>query len=458
MRSLGLAALLVLAGCGDDDCCTMEHHDAGIDVVLPQDANTHLTEVALIAPSINRDLDLLFVLDDSSGMAGELARLADEIPSFVTTLVRAPGGLPNLHVGFITTDLGTTGINNSAPGPAITAAACDGAGEDGLLQTNGAAVAGTFVSSIESADGTRVGNYTGDLNATLQQMASISATGCAFEQPLEAIHRGLTNSLNAGFLRPTARLAIIVISDEDDCSLADASLLTADTTTLGRLSSFRCTQFGVACDVGGTSSEEMNTPGTKFLCHSNDASPYLTPLSRYQSLLATLKPDARDVMVAAIVGPVTPFNVGSGTTMNGTTASYLEASCTYAAPLGTGVAQPAVRIAQLAKATPHGSVTNMCDADFPRRIVELGQRVNGLVGNKCIQQVIVQPSSCEAFDIDGAGNMTFVPACVNTTKLPCFKLVSEPNACPAAQQLAVEVMRSASVAPNTWTSVRCAVL
>lgn len=452
MRTL-VCLVMLLASCGDDDCCTMAHYsDAGIDVMLGQDANPGLTEVALIPNTINRDVDVLFVIDDSSFMLDKQLELMGALPGFAAQLAHAPGFLPNLHIGVVSTDLGTTGIEDAVPAPDVAVGNCAGLGKDGVLQTGGATLAGSFLSNIEDSQGTRVKNYAGDLDAVLQQMVNLGQNGCTFEQPLEAMHRALSHPLNAGFLRPSARLAIILLSDEDDCSLAHASLLRADTTVLGALTSFRCTRFGIECDAGGSDPDQMKAPGTKSLCQSNEASAFLTPISRYKSLLSTVKADPRDVLFAAIVGPVAPFNVRI--VPGETTISVLDWSCTFEAASGTGAAVPAVRTTQLANQVPHGSVTSICDADYPGRMVELAQQINGLVGDRCVQRPIFLPSACEAFDIDRAGTTSFVPSCATATTLPCFKLVDQLVDC-RASNLKVEIMRVTPVSPDTWTSVRC---
>jgi hypothetical protein len=56
-----------------------------------------------------RNVDVLFVIDDSSTMANKQMTLANNIGKFITALETIPGGLPDLHLGVITTDMGTKG-------------------------------------------------------------------------------------------------------------------------------------------------------------------------------------------------------------------------------------------------------------------------------------------------------------------------------------------------------------
>src|SRR5205814_1265355 len=97
------------------------------------------------------------------------------------------------------------------------------------------------------------------------------------------------NPANSGFIRPSAYLAVVYIADEDDCSMAHSTLLGGDTTTLGPLQSFRCTRFGITCDTGGTTSDQMNTVGPKDACHSNESSAYLTKIADYVTFFKGLK-------------------------------------------------------------------------------------------------------------------------------------------------------------------------
>src|SRR5205085_370199 len=60
---------------------------------------------------------------------------------------------------------------------------------------------------------------------------------------------------NGGFLRDNAALAIVMVTNEDDCSVRSDSLLLSPTVNsvtdlsgLGALQSYRCNEFGHLCD------------------------------------------------------------------------------------------------------------------------------------------------------------------------------------------------------------------
>jgi hypothetical protein len=233
-------------------------------------------EVAVIPITANRDIDLLFVIDDSPGMLEMQNAVKTAFPMFVAEVSRFPTGLLNFHIGVVTSDLGTKGALDSSAGPTIGSGpgSCTGSGKSGNLQTNGTTlITGTFISDTRNTDGTRTTNYSGTLADAFNAIASVGASGCGFEQHIEAAKRALGNNpANAGFVRPTANLVIVIVGDEDDCSIAHSTLFGTD-TSLGPLSSFRCTRFGVTCDQGGATSDEMNMVGTKSSCHSNEGRP-----------------------------------------------------------------------------------------------------------------------------------------------------------------------------------------
>ncbi|MCX5747347.1 MAG: hypothetical protein NT062_33190 [Proteobacteria bacterium] len=249
-----------------------------------------LHEVTSLRAIPNRALDILFVVDDSPSMQDEQASLATNFPHMMDVLGELDGGLPDVHIGVITSDLGTSG------GPAIGSGpgSCAGFGDAGALQ-------GGFLSDVV-VDGVRVRSYSGELRDAFTQLALVGETGCGFEQHLGALRAALTNPANAGFLRPEANLAVVILADEDDCT-ANADLFAPAGPELGPIDSFRCFARGVVCD-----GDDPTTPGAKTGCvprssrYMDDVQPFVT------ALLAT-KADARMIMTAAIVGPPTPVEV-----------------------------------------------------------------------------------------------------------------------------------------------------
>ena len=350
-------------------------------------------EVKDLPVTAARDLDLLFLVDDSPSMADKQNNLAANFPRFIDVLSTLQGGLPNVHIGVATSDMGTHGEDGQIGTaiPPLGMGGCSGFGKDGVLQVFGAAsqINGLFISDLGLPDGTRERNYTGNLTDVFAQMAHAGASGCAFEQHLSAVKRALTNPANTGFLRPDAYLGVIIIADEDDCSIEHATLLANDPTsisTLGLQASFRCTRFGVACDQGGQTTDEMNQVGIKNQCHPNDNSAYLAQVSDYATFLKSLKPnDPGKVIVAGIEGTIDPFEVELRGSTNPVPA--LAHSCVYIGGDGQPeVADPPIRTKFFLDQFPNRSTfQTICQQDLSGALQQIGELLKTALSDACIE-------------------------------------------------------------------------
>src|SRR4051794_39630876 len=158
---LGIAAVGLLAGCPDRT----------ISEVNPLQGRVEYKDIPV---TVNRNVDILFVIDDSPSMADKQANLANNFPNFINVLNTIQGGLPDVHIGVVTSDVGSKGTQDAAPGAAIGQignGGCSGTGKSGNLQTSGAPVTGVFLSDIRQTDGSRTKNYTGNLDTVFGQMA-----------------------------------------------------------------------------------------------------------------------------------------------------------------------------------------------------------------------------------------------------------------------------------------------
>jgi len=433
-----LAGLLVVAAC----------HDTTIVV-------GGLEEVAQLKAIPNRELDLLFVVDNSGSMADDQVRLAASFPRMIDTLAQLDDGVPDIHIGVITTDLGTS--STAMPGGSGVIGSdgtggCAGTGDDGAL-VQGASVADRF---IRDGGGTR--NYTGELRDAFRELALVGDTGCGFEQPLAAIRRALSNPLNAGFVRPEANLAVVILSDEDDCSALDPALFSPESPALGALHSFRCFRFGVEC------AQDTSAIGRKTDCRPRAGSPYVEDVAPFVELLYAIKPDPRMVMVSGIVGDPTPVEVALRPPPGaGADVPTLVPSCTGT----TTAADPAVRLdAFISAFAPRGTLTSICHDDVSDPLASIATTTKRLMNDPCLDTALladaddhapgVQPS-CEVVDLrDAAPDAPLlIPPC-DSSSTDCFELVADEAACPATDDhLRVSIRRSRPVADDTWTHVRC---
>ena len=200
-------------------------------------------------------VDILFEVDNSTSMAANQGNLARNFAVLINQLVSPPDrnmdGVPDyppvksLHVGVISSDLGT---------PGSTVAGCNNSdtGDDGLLNPirNGQAIrshqpwttapAGARPASCMANNPNQYPAFlTFDATTTnpvefrddFVCNAYLSTGGCGLEQQLESAYRALVvhnpreqagnMDPNAGFVRPNAVLAIVVVSDEEDGSTRD---------------------------------------------------------------------------------------------------------------------------------------------------------------------------------------------------------------------------------------------
>src|SRR5436190_963694 len=63
------------------------------------------TFVKTFAQAINRNVDLLFMVDNSFSMKNSQDKLRGNFPTFMTRL-KDPPGLPNVHVAVVSSDMG----------------------------------------------------------------------------------------------------------------------------------------------------------------------------------------------------------------------------------------------------------------------------------------------------------------------------------------------------------------
>ena len=178
-----------------------------------------MTDKSTVSLVVNRNVDLLFLIDDSLSMKASQENLRRNFPAFMTALKNLPGGLPNVHIAIASSDMGAG--DGSIGG-------CDATGgKNGIFQyaprgactATGLADGATFISDVNG-----VRNYTGNLEDVFTCMAALGESGCGFEHQFASVARALGADgqpppvENHDFLRPDAYLAIVMITNEDDCS------------------------------------------------------------------------------------------------------------------------------------------------------------------------------------------------------------------------------------------------
>jgi len=203
------------------------------------------TDDFLQAP--DNSVDILWVIDNSVSMQNEQESVAAGAQDFVANLET---GDMDFHLGVISTDVDD--VNDNA----------------GVLLGNPAVLTSACRDDGNPADCTYA--------TTFQQRVVMGTTGSDQERGLEAavmaLSPPLSDSRNAGFLRDEAALAIIIVSDENDCS-----------------------DFGA-----------LGVDSTGEVCYEENEK--LTPVPDIIDRLQSLKADPSKVSLSGIVGPTVLSN------------------------------------------------------------------------------------------------------------------------------------------------------
>lgn len=386
--------MLALAACTEPDL--------GDPVVSRVERLSWKVEVA-------RELDILFVVDNSPAMVAHQATWLASQRAMMNVLASSPGGLPDVHIGVVTTDLGTLGRDGQV-GPAVTG--CSARGDNGNLSNHGAMVQGTFLSDIELANGMRQTNYVGPLADAFATMATVGTQGCSYVQPLAAMERALDrNTANAGFLRDTAHLAVLFVTPNDDCSFA---------------------RGGFAVDSASVNARECATRDTE-----------LVDVGHYEAFLRSLKADPSKISVAAITGPAEPVQW-----IEGPEGLEVGPSCN----VGDARALPAARLNELLDRFPNRSaLTTICQQNWSDIISGFSPPEATPVGNACFESMpIDRDPDAEGVQAECAvayrlsHDERALRACGTDERAPCWRVVEDPLRCSSDPRLRLDIVPDAA--------------
>ena len=460
----GLAVSLIgMAGC----------FDRPVDDLAPDNLNEIRTEFPV---AVNRKLDLLFVIDQSLSMQNEQDALAANFQLLMDQLVSAEYGMPNLHIGVISTNLGV-GAYSGLGG----LGGCGAEGDGAILQSTPRPEAGEteatctgpsdrYIIDEAEEDGTRHTNYdqkNQSLAQTFSCIARLGTQGCGFEQQLEAMRRALDGSVpeNDGFLREDARLAIVFVSDEDDCSVRDYEMFNLNKATIGQPTDFRCQQHGLTCENGAPTDR-----GEYSGCVPAEGSQYMYDVSEYVTFLRGLKkyPDS-DILVAGIIGDVEdPIVVGDHVSV--VDEIGVQQSC-FSPNGDTDGAFPPVRLQAFFDSFAFKQTGSIC-SDLSGVLRDIGKFIGPPPEGACVPSSLVdrddtaaglQPECvvAEIRDPDTAMQTErLLRVCDNQSDpassktLPCYTLTERIGQCGAGTPYFVDIHYAASDVVPTGTELR----
>jgi hypothetical protein len=441
-------------------------HDLEAPNPLPEQQTPDLFEANPI-----RDIDLLFLIDDSGSTQNKQDNFVGNFPVFINALEQIPGGLPNVHIGVVTSDLGAAG--------AVTMNGCMGSGDAARFQVNalgggancGIATGEQFI--IASESGTVTNLMPGlALANVFACMANRGARGCGYEHQLAAVNAALHprpdwNPMNEGFLRPDAYLAIIMLTDEDDCSAPDdATDFYMSMAPAGWSDNARCAAAGHMCNDMPVPTPDLGASFSVPLgqCRPNPGGT-LIPVEKIVADIKALKPGHEErIIAAAIAGWPAPGQEGNARYtlrrggMNG--ATELVQVCTNA-----GGGAPALRVKAFVDSFIHGTIQTVCQANFAGALQAIGDLVKGVVGDPCLSRPLmdvdgktpgVQAECVVADRVPGPRPKdTALPQCAPGAPKPCWSLIADANAC-RTSGFKIQIDRDGKMAPpGIEESIKC---
>lgn len=374
----GFIFVFGLIGCIARDLAPAEPHtQSGAQVEIQQTSTTKV--------------DILFVIDDSGSMHHEQNVLADQIVHMAKELIHPtahddmiPLPVEDLHIGIVSTNMGTGAFNydGCSTSPMGGYGALQNIGRNGGCE--GSYTAGDcngvtcpwLSHSVDVPDDGSVAENP-PIWDDFGCIAALGTEGCGLEQQMEAALVALgpqsdTGMNNEGFLRDDSLLAIVFVTDEDDCSAADHELFNPSRT------------------------EQLGQINTRCAFHPE----MLHPVSRYVEGFRALRPDREDsVVVAAIVGvPIdgsweaghSLAELRSRVEINPAEPSELMPTC----DTSMGYAFPPVRFAELVyEFGNNGILASICESDWTPALRAITRKIQGKLDGQCMPRELASTGS-----------------------------------------------------------------
>ncbi|HEY0711367.1 MAG TPA: hypothetical protein VGF45_01740 [Polyangia bacterium] len=360
----GLVAWVVIAACTS--------HPLGVLPPGPEGEDNQLFPI-----ESTKKIDLLFVIDDSGSMQEEQTSLRANFPRFMQELER--GGLPDLQIAVISTDMGAGGI---------TVDDCTGIGDGGRFQAAANCPLQAGAPPYLKIDPQGRKNFDGALTDAFSCIANLGTGGCGYEHQLQSLRVSLSNNNPhlGTFLRSDAHLGIIIISDEDDCSGDfDSTLYTG--VIAGQSANLRCATAGHVCQDRPVTAMPMSVPLAS--CQAATHGPGdagrragLLNIDTFVNHVKSLKAPGRRILVAGIYGSGTDgtYEIRGGG--NGNNLD-LRPKCDVD---GAGTAAPGIRLRAFIDAFgADGSHHSICGADLREAMAKIGTAVAAVGADTCLQ-------------------------------------------------------------------------
>jgi len=323
-----LTALALLVACGPQVEIETDTTTGSSTSPEPTGTTPEPTDVSLTDPTVDPDgttegpgptqraVDILFVIDNSGSMSEEQANLVTGIESLVGLLDAAEPPV-DYRIAVTTTDNGNPWCGQTSPeGGSLRASSCRSRPDEFVF--NGAIMVDAFdeacadvcsldalgiddgASWIEVQRTAGTDNVGGAVVENLRCMLPQGIDGCGFEQHLESLWKALRRSTTDGdaafgFLREGALPAIIIVTDEVDCSynaeweaifLPEGNRVFWSDPDAASPTSAVCWNAGVSCNGDSCSSVNLDIDGSEVDDASAEDRAVLRPVSRYTDIVS----------------------------------------------------------------------------------------------------------------------------------------------------------------------------
>ncbi|MGN6110285.1 MAG: hypothetical protein ACTHU0_34600, partial [Kofleriaceae bacterium] len=249
---------------------------------------------------------------------------------------------------------------------------------------------------LRSAGSAPARNFEGELHERLSELADVGSAGCRVRRPLEAMRRALRDPGHAGFLREHAYLAVVFVTNGDDCS------------------------YDRAAALGTAVPDEAR-------CASRPEA--LIEVGEYVAALQELKDDPRRIRAMGAFGPPGPIAIVGGT---------VQPSCV----VDQRTASPAVRLGAFVDQLEASYHRSICEPDLDRVATPVFDLYKRVLGVPCAPDLPadlddatpgIQPECAVWYELPPphAPAQEVIPPCTPGAPRNCWRLDLEGDVCPA---------------------------
>ncbi|KIG16628.1 hypothetical protein DB30_04247 [Enhygromyxa salina] len=462
-------------GCADDG---YTHSETVGETVGETEGDPTNQEPGLTVLTVNKDVDILFVIDNSGSMGEEQALLATSVGAIIDVLEDPDVGA-NYRIGITTTDNGNPWCPSGATTPEagkLVASSCKSRLGD-FSFNNSVDVQDLACNDIcplsqaeleilptttdvdanakprpwlESIAGAKNIPDAISMSDAFACIAPQGINGCGFESQLESMYLALIRTQNAdeasyGFLRSSAILAVIFLTDEADCSYnksyseifeQDGNKVFWSDPAASFPTSAVCWNAGVECsgDPSNYASCDAVNKDVNGQSNVSDANAVLHPLSRYIGLLDDFEQQKQELnaeqeIIVGLIGGVDNTGEPYYADVGGTNPVFqntfgIGPGCEAPNPSNPNEpaqAVPPVRLRDVVEAFTPGNMFSICESDYSGALDSIVDRIRDQLQPACYTQCVldsdpatplVEPTCTVEEDPPGNANTTAIEECL----------------------------------------------